>query len=347
MNRYRYIRHIAVWTAVVLLTAVGGCSSTHVDEPDPVNKKNPVTFKAVSADSRAAASNAVFEKPGTAFRVWGVFYDPTKAGVVQVFDGREVTRTEDGWTYDKEEYWMPGFTYDFRALYPADLADGSSAHFNVGNGATSSLSVTGFVADGTDLMAASDRKMVLSDEEVPAFVDLKFRHLLCRVNFFGKTDDRYLGADGKPDDGLRGINILSLKVSGIADRGNWNGASYKADGFSYGEWEAVGAAGEYVAVIPEGGIALGNTPTGFFSGDNAILAIPQTFTELLVDIDYEYTRGDLGVQHAVARISGAWLPGKSYSYSFSINTHIFFDTPTVDDWISAPINNGDFDIILP
>lgn len=333
---------------VVGAVMLAGCSSAAVEEPDMPHGDMPVTFSAAAAQSRAGATAATFTTPGAAFRVWGVFYDPTKDGAVMVFDGRQVTRGEDAWSYDGEEYWMRGFTYDFRALYPAGLTNAAQASYNVGSGANSSLCVEGFVADGTDLMAASDRRMVLSGNTSPQpVVDLKFRHLLSRVNFVGKTDDRYLGADGKPDSDVRTLRILGFKISGVANKGNWSGATFRADGSALGEWTPMESAGEYVADIPASGIALGNTPTPLFSESNLILAIPQSFTDLLVEIDYEYTTGSLGRQHATARLSGTWLPGKSYSYSFSINTHIFFDTPAVDDWLSAPINSSDFDITLP
>ncbi len=342
------IRMARAALAVALpLAALGGCSSADEDL-SPADEKLPVVFSAAAATGRAPVSNEGFTAEGSAFRVWGVFYDPTKAGVVQVFDGREVTRTGDAWTYDSEEYWMRGFTYDFCAVYPSQVAE--KAEFTPADGANCTVTLADFTADGTDLMVASDRRMILSQDnsDAPAPVALKFRHILSRINFNGRTDDRYLGADGKPDDQARVLRILSFKVSGFSDKGSWNGEGFKADGSSLGEWTAAaGADAEYAAKIPEGGLELGNAPTPIFGDNDVILAIPQSVSDLVVDIEYEYTRGSLGVQHATAHLSGTWLPGKSYSYSFSINTHLFFDVPAVDDWLSAPINNGDFNIILP
>ncbi|MDE6461132.1 MAG: fimbrillin family protein, partial [Paramuribaculum sp.] len=173
---------------------------------------------------------------------------------------------------------------------------------------------------------------------------LKFRHILSRVTFSAKTDDRYLGSDGNP---VRRLRIIGFKLNGIARHGNWEGDAYGKDGSTLGAWTVTGQSDSYTAVIPDDGIAIGNTPVRLFDGDNVILAIPQAFEAAQAEIEYSYTDEPTVVHTAVAELSGTWLPGKSYSYSFTINAHIFFDTPKVDDWVSAPVNGPDLDIKLP
>ena len=331
--------------AFLILLLFSSCSDAGSDSPLPEESGVPVTFSGADVTSRAETTSAGFSAEGSAFKVFGVYFDPTKSGFFNLFDGTVVTRTADAWTYQPERYWLAGFTYDFRAIYPAVLSDEAELTFDKGEGADSHLILSNFTADGTDLMVASERRVILQGEETPrAAVALKFRHILSRVTFTAKTDDRYLGSDGKP---VRKLYIVGFKINNIAIKGNWVGDSYNTDGSSLGEWSPGEPTGSYTANIPAGGIAIGNTPVKLFDGEDIVIAIPQPFESAMVEIQYKYSDEDTVVHTAVAELSGAWLPGKSYSYSFKINAHIFFDTPKVDDWVSAPINSSDLDIQLP
>lgn len=337
-----------IWRAVavtVCVAALAACSSSTVDEPD--GGRLPLTFKVSAAESRAAATKSTFEAEGCAFNVWGLFYNPSDGtGTFPVFDARTVTLSSGIWSYDNEEYWMPGFTYEFRALYPAVLPEGATVVYTSGSGANSHLAVNDFTARGTDLMSASDRRMVLADGSTQPAVDLKFRHLLSRVTFKGRSDDRYLGSDGKPDADARKVKVKSFKITGISDSGSWDGTAFSADGSSLGGWTHGVQTAVYAATIDAEGLLLGNAPVDIF-GDEVILAIPQSFTAMKIEIVYEFTEGSLGEQTATSTLAGTWLPGKSYSYNFALNTHIFFDIPMVEDWVTAPVNNNDLNIDLP
>lgn len=337
-----------IWriAAAFSVAALAACSSSTVDEPD--EEQMPLTFKVSASDSRAMATKTTFETDGCAFNVWGLFYNPFGGtGVFPIFDARTVTLNSGVWSYKNEEYWMPGFTYEFRALYPATLPDGATVAYTTGTGANSHISVSNFTARGTDLMSASDQRIVLADGSTQPAVDLKFRHLLSRVTFKGRSDDRYLGADGKPDATARKIKVTSFKVSGIADIGTWDGTNFAADGSNLGGWTRGEQTATYTAPIDAAGLELGNDPVDIFGSNDVILAIPQAFTALKIEITYVFTEGTQGEQHATSTLAGTWLPGKSYSYNFALNTHIFFDIPVVEDWTTAPVNNPDLNIDLP
>lgn len=328
---YSNIFYFIAAAASGLLT--GSCSGNEPSSPEETGA--PMTFNAVETASRAAVSSAAFNSPGSEIKLWGVYYKPEEPGYFDLFDGITVTRTADKWEYSPQRYWLPGYTYDFRALYPANPGETAKTEYVKGNGATSYIKIDGFAADGTDLMAAYERRVAPAGNGTSsAAVDLRFRHILSRVTFIAKTDD------------TEPFRILSFKVKNIAASGNWDGSTFKADGSDYGEWTPGESNGSYIAVIPDGGLSVGNDPVRLFDGDNIILAVPQAFESLSIEIEYSYPN-DSRIQSAVAKLSGSWLPGKSYSYSFTINPQIFFDAPAVDDWDSERVNSPDFDVNLP
>ncbi|MDE6264419.1 MAG: fimbrillin family protein [Paramuribaculum sp.] len=330
---------IKIWSLAFTVAAsgllIGSCSGSEDEPTVPEETGTPMTFNAVESESRAAVSAAGFNATGTEIKVWGVYYNPEKPGYFNLFDGTTVKREETGWTYSPQRYWMPGYTYDFRALYPANLSASAKVEYVKGNGATSHIKIDGFTADGTDLMVASERRIALADNDKSlAAVDLRFRHILSRVTFIAKTDD------------TEPFKILGFRIKNVAASGNWDGSTYKADGSDYGKWTPGESNGSYTAAIPSGGLSVGNTPVRLFDGDNIILAVPQPFESLAIEIEYSYP-DDARIHSAAAQLSGTWLPGKSYSYSFTINPQILFEAPVVDDWSSESVNSPDFDVKLP
>lgn len=314
---------------------IGSCSGSGDEPAVPEETGTPMTFNAVESESRAAVSSAGFNATGTEIKVWGVYYNPEKSGYFDLFDGITVKREEAGWTYSPQRYWLTGYTYDFRAMHPANLSASAKVEYVKGNGATSHIKVDNFSADGTDLMVASERRIALAgNDKSRAAVDLRFRHILSRVTFIAKTDD------------TEPFKILGFRIKNVAASGNWDGSTYKADGSDYGKWTPGEPNGSYTASIPSGGLPVGNTPVRLFDGDNIILAVPQSFESLAIEIEYSYP-DDARIHSAVAQLSGTWLPGKSYSYSFTINPQILFEAPVVDDWSSESVNSPDFDVKLP
>ena len=332
---------------LMVAAAAGACSSGSADEPEAPEEAVglPVRFSAAPADasSRAPMTATAFAADGTAFAVWGV-YRSSDGKTFPLFDATEVKRTAGEWVYSGERLWYPTFTYDFRALYPASGVDASfTAEGNT-------LSVKDFDATkGIDLMAAAHTRTVnplsvtVNRPEPQPAVDLGFRHLLSRVTIAGRSDDRYLGSDGTPDGSQRNIVVTSFKISGLATTGSWNGATFAADGSTTGTWTP-GAQTATLAADCGTGIPLGNEPTDLFAGDKVIMAIPQSVSGLKVEIVYHYTDGSDGDHTAVTTLNCDWKPGKSYRYNFAVNTHIFFDVPTVEDWTRAPVNDSHMNI---
>lgn len=159
---------------VPLVFVLGACSSSDEPAADP---SVPVGFS-VQTETRAAVTGTTLPD-GSLFKVWGG-YDGNN-----VFDGREVTKTASGCTYTGTEYWVPGKTYNFHAVYPAELPAGATLTV-AGDGTVSvrdfDCSATGNAA--VDLMTASAPN-IEADKIIasPNPVELTFSHLLSHISF--------------------------------------------------------------------------------------------------------------------------------------------------------------------
>lgn len=159
---------------VPLVFVLGACSSSDEPAADP---SVPVGFS-VQTETRAAVTGTTLPD-GSLFKVWGG-YDGNN-----VFDGREVTKTASGCTYTGTEYWVPGKTYNFHAVYPAELPAGATLTV-AGDG---TVSVSNFDCSATgdaavDLMTASAPD-IKADEIIASQnpVELTFSHLLSHISF--------------------------------------------------------------------------------------------------------------------------------------------------------------------
>lgn len=105
------------FAATAAMTVVGCASS--VDDPQPADEKQEMRFAVNDVSSRALATNSTLTTEGATFDVWGQMVRTQPAGGtrIKVFDGVTVTRTATDWSYDNPQYWFPGFTYDFKAIY--------------------------------------------------------------------------------------------------------------------------------------------------------------------------------------------------------------------------------------
>lgn len=160
---------------VPLVFVLGACSSSDEPAADP---SVPVGFS-VQTETRAAVTGTTLPD-GSLFKVWGG-YDGNN-----VFDGRKVTKTASGCTYTGTEYWVPGKTYNFHAVYPAELPAGAKP--TVADDGTVSVSNFDCSATGNaavDLMTASAPDDIKADEIIASQnpVELTFSHLLSHISF--------------------------------------------------------------------------------------------------------------------------------------------------------------------
>lgn len=159
---------------VPLVFVLGACSSSDEPAADP---SVPVGFS-VQTETRAAVTGTTLPD-GSLFKVWGGYNGNN------VFDDREVTKTASGCTYTGTEYWVPGKTYNFHAVYPAELPAGATLTV-AGDG---TVSVSNFDCSATgdaavDLMTASAPD-IKADEIIANQnpVEQTFSHLLSHISF--------------------------------------------------------------------------------------------------------------------------------------------------------------------
>lgn len=327
---------LPLFAAVV---TASGCSDNSADrETDDVGA---VRFGMTSVSSRGVTGDAELQAKGSSFCVWGTF-SKSGSAPVQVFESTKVTSDGNGeWSYDDTQYWFPSFTYDFRAIHPADFPQDMGITIS---GTGRQLNVTGFdAASDIDLLAAASPSINCDNPGSMAPVNLEFRHLLTRVVFTGRSDEQFLGSG-------RRIVVDRAVLYGMHTRGNWNSEPFTD--IRPGIWTAAGdrttAENSRHSVR---GIELATDGTDLFT-DCPMFFIPQNLSGVTLEITYHYNYSDseqpLTFTSSVdlGSVSEKWESGKSYRYPFTISDHIFFETPTVEAWKYASIYSPDFNVDL-
>lgn len=287
---------------VPLVFVLGACSSSDEPAADP---SVPVGFS-VQTETRAAVTGTTLPD-GSLFKVWGG-YDGNN-----VFDGREVTKTASGCTYTGTEYWVPGKTYNFHAVYPAELP--AEAILTVAGDGTVSVSNFDCSATGdaaVDLMTASAPNIEadkIIDSQNP--VELTFSHLLSHISF--AFDNQLTGYAAEVTD-----ISFSIQV-----KGNYNSSTEPSPWTNL----TLGAITLYPAADPEAApLEVANRSS--VTSDPA-LVIPQgntgvnvTFTVTIREIIDEDTGSTMTVvkrfTSPLATTDGKWEMGQRYEYKATL-----------------------------
>lgn len=282
---------------VPLVFVLGACSSSDEPAADP---SVPVGFS-VQTETRAAVTGTTLPD-GSLFKVWGG-YDGNN-----VFDGREVTKTASGCTYTGTEYWVPGKTYNFHAVYPAELPAGATLTV-AGDG---TVSVSNFDCSATgdaavDLMTASAPD-IKADEIIASQnpVELTFSHLLSHISFV--FDNKLTGYAAEVTDISFSIQVKGNYIS--TEASPWTNL-------------IPGAITLYPAAAP---LTVANRSS--VTSDPA-LVIPQgntgvnvTFTVTIREIIDEATGSTMTVvkrfTSPLATTDGEWKMGQRYEYKATL-----------------------------
>ena len=170
---------------VIVLAAIGMVSCMNTDEVIEVKGGDAIAFADVMLDNavRAAVDPSTTFETIQGFNVWGFMDDVN--GVI--FEGDEVTRSGETWTYSHTQYWAPSHTYYFAALSPI----GGQWTLNTANGSTLGAGIVNFENnDGSeDLLYA--KAIVTTEADInkqPGAVKLQFQHLLSKVKFTFKSE---------------------------------------------------------------------------------------------------------------------------------------------------------------
>lgn len=176
--------------AALLFTA----ACTHEMSDNLPNTSRAIDFQ--MPQTRAAVSDAADMADG--FSVWG-WYRNENSGPFNVFNGVKVSKSGNKWGYEGTQYWIPGMTYNFYGVYPADTGSCTSDGSITVEDFDCSKTGTGAV----DLMTAT----ATESGDAPESVEMKFGHELAKVNFIIK-------AEGTP------VNIKVFKLEGVYYQGD-------------------------------------------------------------------------------------------------------------------------------
>ncbi len=301
------------------LSCLAACTTTVVDEPD-VDRPIPIGFSS-QAETRAIVTGNNLPD-GSLFKVWGGYSGNN------VFDGREVIKTASGSTYQGAEYWVTGKTYNFYAVYPADVPGAEVTD-------AGSITITDFDCsltgdEAVDLMTASATD-VSADGMISnsGSVSLQFRHLLSLLNF---SFENQLTSHA--------IDITNLRLS-VAVTGDCQSSPSPT-------WVNLASDKTELILHPAGNpLQVGKKA----SASTPLLVIPQSNMDVTVTFtvnireDYSETGGGSLIyskRYTASLATGkatdnAWRIGNRYNYTATIPTDIMNGeditlTVSIKDW---------------
>lgn len=297
-------------SSLLLLLAAASCTDTLVGRPDTDDRT--ITFQTPQADTRAAVTGTSLTSGS--FLVWGGY----GGDAANVFDAETVTGDNGVWTYEGTRYWKAGETYDFYAVYPAELPADAKADVSP----EGTITVTGFNCSATgdaavDLMTAS-LPGVSADEMIAnrASVGLKFRHELCKVQVQVRTGQGVTAT-------VRSASLYGMDIEGTLTR--------NAIGSSWTELDNLTDADNPPFSVSSP-VELKASSTHDLFGE--LLLIPQSCDNLKLSITIQ--REGEGEKTQIIPLNGSitrWTAGSSYRYVLTIEADaITFSNFTVDEW---------------
>lgn len=250
---------------------------------------------------------------------------------ISLLDNERVYRMSEeesaDFTYDNKRYWVEDRTFNFFAVYPymesnverADLTSGESSY----DGYTIDFTTT--ASADTDLMAAHNTVLTLTNYPFPESVNMPFQHLLTKINFNIKKN-----AEQNADDEFK---IIGIGIIGIKNQGTYK-TSYSPNYTD--NWEVGNSTMSYSKEFDDKEITTGGI-TLFNTGEEPLL-IPQQNEGVTLYIAYTYKMD--GAETATTKQTQATLPtsewaaGKQimYNLTLTVDNYIYFSTPTVEPW---------------
>ena len=294
--------------AVALLTTA--CTNELADKS--ANGTKTISFQIPQTEARAAVNNA--DDMANGFEVWGWYKNET-SGPHNVFNGVTVSKKNGSWGYDEQQYWSPGYTYNFYGVYPTDLQDvtvSSAGKIEVKN---FDCSATGNAA--IDLMTATSEPN-LSGDAAPT-VEMNFGHELSRLKFTVKAEDGVTAT------------VTNAKLYGVIYKADYSSSDNTCTNpYKYSDTNTkfTYTSDETPQPLPSEGI------DNLFSD---ILIIPNDNLEGVVfELTYyydEYSQVPTTKKIMVKTdLTPNWEKGKNYTYTVTIGPNNIQFQPIVTPW---------------
>ena len=221
-----------------LALALGGCSKT---ETTGSAQGGVIGFAGSGVNNITKAEGEIITADGfDQFLVYGGYGTDAV-----IFNGVEVTKSENNWTYTNTQYWQVG-TWKFAGYAPQ--ATGITPVWNHTPGLQ--LTVNSDMDNQNDLVyAATTDDIEITSENVNTYeteVPLSFTHLLSQIKFNFTKGTSVAGNT---------VKLYDFKVSGIYANGVWNAGTLDPVSGETEEYTDFGTAEETAEeVLTEGGL---------------------------------------------------------------------------------------------
>lgn len=205
------------------------------------------------------------------------------------------------WGYNDIEYWLPGATYYFKALYPTNAGIIDNSTF------AQSLTISNFdVTSQTDLLVAETEAIVvdasIGSPTGGSVVNLQFKHLLANVVVKIKAEINVT---------IQDISLKFVPVKCNYADGRWE-QSTQGNIEKSGVNVALSKGGDYEDVTNGGFLVIPHTTNG---------------DQLL------YIRTSDNKTYEIPIPTITWNAGTKYIYTLTIKqSNILFNEPTVEIW---------------
>lgn len=199
-------------TTYLALLLIAGLSCNNDPMPDAPKGKYPILFRC-SDETRAVATVESMKADTDGFDVYA-YFETTTDEEVSFYKNVKWNDSEGMWLYDDIEYWIPGATYWFKAVYPHGIATvDNDDSFSI------KLSVAETPSEIDYLIA--ENGPITSVEGYSDTVDLQFNHVLTSV---GLNIWRDYGKHQNDQMRIKKVtlgNILKSGVYSTANTGAW------------------------------------------------------------------------------------------------------------------------------
>jgi hypothetical protein len=239
--------------------------------------------------------------------------------------GTEMVST---WEYAPLRYWDKRFTYDFRAVFPADKAASTSS--------AGQIDVNYDSASGYDLMVASVPG-VIATEQIGKSVKLKFRHACAAVRILFED----VSGNTTPNYYINSFELQKLYPTGtLGYKGN-SASNEVTFGGSDGEWQYTGTRANVFSWEAISGVSRWPVPADDFATINDVgwyYIIPQELDDTTI-LQFTYTVGNEDNAQVIpvtlplktSEIS-SWMPGQTYTYKIQLKANAIGFTVGIGDW---------------
>lgn len=283
---------LVIWAAML----AAGLVSCQQEDDLPKGVRYPIVFS--NADTRAVA-DADNLKEG--FKVYA--FVQGNVGSTSFAKDVEYYETQGVWAFTSPEYWIPGATYWFKAVYPKTIGSVEYA-----SQSSPILKIKDFdINSQTDLLVAEAGPLtvdpVLGAPESGSVVSLQFKHLLANVSVMVKSE-------------ISDVKVKTITFANVANKGNLNENNWSSN--------------EETTLTKSMEVSLDKDADFVDVTDGGFLVIPQ-------DIDggkqklYIETSHKIYNDITIPKIT--WKSGKRYAYTLIIKQeNIVFNEPTVEEW---------------